>query len=250
MKIDNRYGSLAAWVYDLDKPIGRSFGDIEFYGRQLEGCSGAILEPAVGNGRIFIPLLEQGLRMVGFDASEEMLVRCQEHCASRELTAVLSHQRFEAFHYSERFEAIIVPAGSFQLLNFEQARVTLLRFHEHLMPDGRLLLDLDAADSLIEDKGGQRSWPVGESELLTLAASPPEVDYLAQRTHALLRYEHWVEGRLVLSELERFSLRWWGLQELTLLLEQLGFTHVRLYGDYSEEPPRQGCQMITVEARR
>jgi hypothetical protein len=27
----NRYGRLGALVYDLDKPIGRSFGDIEFY---------------------------------------------------------------------------------------------------------------------------------------------------------------------------------------------------------------------------
>jgi hypothetical protein len=23
----NRYGSLSAWAYDLDKPIGHSFGD-------------------------------------------------------------------------------------------------------------------------------------------------------------------------------------------------------------------------------
>ena len=69
LMIKNEYGNLASWVYDLDKPVGRSFGDIEFYQERLSGCRGAILEPAVGNGRILIPLLEAGLNIQGFDAS-------------------------------------------------------------------------------------------------------------------------------------------------------------------------------------
>ncbi|WP_445399003.1 class I SAM-dependent methyltransferase [Zobellella sp. An-6] len=250
MKQDNRYGSLAAWVYDLDKPIGHSFGDIAFYHDRLRDCRGPILEPAVGNGRVFIPLLEQGLAMVGFDASEDMLARCRAHCRQRGLSAALSRQRFQDFYYAEPFAAIMVPAGSFQLLDFEQARITLQRFYQHLHPGGVLLLDLDAMGELIQDVSGLRSWPAGEDELLTLTASPPELDYLAQQSRTLLRYEHWVAGRLVLSELERFSLRWWGIQELSLLLEQLGFVDVRVYGDYRAEPPRPGCRLITLEARR
>ncbi len=54
------YGPLASAVYDLDKPIGRSFGDLEYYERSLAGLSGRILEPAVGTGRVLIPLLESG----------------------------------------------------------------------------------------------------------------------------------------------------------------------------------------------
>ncbi|WP_244649064.1 hypothetical protein [Neoaquamicrobium sediminum] len=69
----NRYGKLASWVYDLDKPVGRSFGDVEYYLQRLAGCDGPVLEPAVGNGRILVPLLEAGLAVEGFDASEEML---------------------------------------------------------------------------------------------------------------------------------------------------------------------------------
>jgi len=72
--MQNRYGKLASWVYNLDKPIGRSFGDQEYYRQRLEhGDDGPILEPAVGNGRIFVPLLEAGFRIEGFDASDEML---------------------------------------------------------------------------------------------------------------------------------------------------------------------------------
>src|SRR5262249_8159369 len=62
-QMKNRYGQLGALVYDLDKPIGCSFGDIEFYKERLAGCRGPILEPAVGNGRMLIPLLENDLNV-------------------------------------------------------------------------------------------------------------------------------------------------------------------------------------------
>jgi hypothetical protein len=39
------YGALATEVYDLDKPIGRSFGDVEYYTCLLAKISGPILEP-------------------------------------------------------------------------------------------------------------------------------------------------------------------------------------------------------------
>ena len=56
------YGPLATEVYDLDKPIGHSFGDVEYYTRLLATISGRILEPATGTGRILILLLEAGHR--------------------------------------------------------------------------------------------------------------------------------------------------------------------------------------------
>ena len=40
--VDNRYGSLSAWAYDLDKPIGHSFGDVEFLLGRLKDCPGPI----------------------------------------------------------------------------------------------------------------------------------------------------------------------------------------------------------------
>jgi len=71
------YSNLSSEVYDLDKYIGRSFGDVEFYSERLANCTGRILEPGVGTGRMLIPLLEQGLKVDGFDVSEEMLNICR-----------------------------------------------------------------------------------------------------------------------------------------------------------------------------
>lgn len=51
----NYYGRLASEVYDLDKLVGHSFGDVEYYADRLKTCRGPVLEPAVGTRRIFIP---------------------------------------------------------------------------------------------------------------------------------------------------------------------------------------------------
>ncbi|MDQ3234278.1 MAG: class I SAM-dependent methyltransferase, partial [Pseudobdellovibrionaceae bacterium] len=72
------YGELSTQVYDIDKPVGRSFGEIEFYSRHLTGLSGPILEPAVGSGRVLIPLLKAGYQVEGFDISPEMLDSCKK----------------------------------------------------------------------------------------------------------------------------------------------------------------------------
>lgn len=50
-------------VYDIDKSIGHSFGDIEFYLQRLRSCTGPVLEPSVGTGRVMISLLEAGIEI-------------------------------------------------------------------------------------------------------------------------------------------------------------------------------------------
>jgi SAM-dependent methyltransferase len=83
------YGRLATEVYELDKPVGRSFGALEYYARQLAGVTGRILEPATGTGRVLIPLLEAGFAVEGLDTSPEMLAVCRQHCRDRGLDPVL-----------------------------------------------------------------------------------------------------------------------------------------------------------------
>lgn len=157
--MQNRYARLAAWVCDLDKPVGRSFGDVEFYRDRLAGCSGPILEPAVGNGRFLIPLLQAGFAAEGFDASDDMLERCRSNCASRGLAPRLDKMRLQDFRYDRRFAAIVMPLGSFELLtDFAEALAVLRRFHDHLEAGGRLILDLDPISWFFEDSGSGRSW--------------------------------------------------------------------------------------------
>ncbi|MBB4285944.1 class I SAM-dependent methyltransferase [Roseospira goensis] len=246
----NRYGTLAAWVYQLDKPVGRCFGDVAFYRARLAGVTGPILEPAAGNGRVLIPLVEAGLDVWGCDASPEMLRLCEAACRARGLAPPLSQQRFEDFAYDVRFDAVIVPAGSFQLItDAGLACAVLRRFHGALRPGGRLILDLDRSDSLAGSAPRLRHWRDG-ADVLTLHEIPVGTDVFAQTAETGLRYEHWRDGRLTAAAMELFRLRWWGLLEIDLAVRAAGFADVTVAADYrSGTAPGPDTQILTVEAR-
>ena len=247
----NRYGRLSAWVYDIDKPVGRSFGDIEFYRARLAGCAGPILEPAVGTGRFLIPMLEAGFAIEGFDASAEMLERCRANCRARGLAPPLHKMRFQDFQYDRRFAAIVVPLSTFELVtDFDEALAVLRRFHAHLEPGGRLLLDLESQRGFFDD-AGVRSWTTADGDVLTLTDEHTDVDYLAQCAASTMRYEHWRDGHLVDSELELFTLRWWGVREFELALKACGFRAITMTGSYRPgHPPGREDDVITFEATR
>jgi len=250
--MNNRYGTLASWVYNLDKPVGRSFGDVEYYQQRLGEHEGPILEPAVGNGRVLVPLLESGFSIEGFDASDEMLGYCQEECRKRNLSANVTRQTFNEFSYSKGFTAIIIPAGSFQLVtDTTSATAVLRRFYDHLVPGAKLILDLDPIGSFLGPTGSVRRWTTEDGDLLTLTDNRVETDYVAQTTLAYLRYEHWRDGNLVKSELDLFKLRWWGVEEFLMALQRTGFVDVVVSGNYQHgRAPHKDDEIISFEARR
>jgi hypothetical protein len=120
------YGTLASEVYELDKPIGHSFGDVEYYTRALAGTDGPVLEPAVGTGRMLIPLLQAGLQVEGYDVSLHMLAICRDHCAERGLDPVLHEASMTTFTAPGRYAAIVLPVGSFGLVTGWDAALTAL----------------------------------------------------------------------------------------------------------------------------
>lgn len=247
----NRYGTIAAEIYDIDKPFG-ALPDTAFHLERLAGLPGPILEPACGSGRTLIPLLETGLEAAGFDPSPEMLERCRARCAQRGFNPDLSLQRFEDFQYERAFAAILVPAGSFTLIDdFAVALAVLRRFRDHLATGGLLILDIQPLSLLAASGDGGRTWTAANGDLLTIEAKRLLIDWLGQREESLLRYERWRENSLVESQIEPMAQRYWSAQEFRLALEANGFGEITMIGGYDRtRPPRSGDRVLTFEAVR
>ena len=247
----NRYGALCTQIYDLDKPPG-SLPDVPFYLDRLAGTRGPILEAAVGTGRLLIPLLEAGLEVEGFDHSEDMLAVCRRHCAARGLTPSLRRSRFQDFAYENEFAAILVPVGTFTLLDdFAEAFAVLKRFFDHLKPGGRLLIDLMPLAYLTNEKPDIRTWTTADGDMLRIEGRAVEIDLLAQRRVTHDRYERWRDGRLVESELEVMAFRLWGLKEFELALAAAGFEAISVGADHQPgRRPSRSSRILNFEARR
>lgn len=244
------YGTLVTEVYELDKPIGHSFGDVEYYLRYLAGVTGRILEPAAGTGRVLIPLLEAGHEVEGLDTSPQMLAVCREHCRARGLDPVLREADMTSFVQPGAYQAVIIPAGSVALLDGPDATLRALAcFRESLVPGGRLLVDVPA-QPMVTGPEPVRYWR-RDDHLWTLQVMHIAHDPAANQTTRFLRYEKWRDGSLVATELQSFRLQHWSVRDFERLLADAGFSDIVVTADYHDDRrPGPGSEDWTFHATR
>lgn len=245
----NRYGSMAAEIYDIDKPYF-ALPDTHFHLERFGGFGRAILEPACGSGRTLIPFLQAGLDVTGFDPSLEMLDRCRARAAEAGFAPDLSRQRYEDFAYDRRFGAILIPVGSFTLIDdFAVAMDVLRRFRDHLEPGGVLVIDLQGLNFLTSQAVDRRRWIAPNGDLLTCQGVRTATDLMRQRAENTYRYERWRDHILVESQIDVMAQRYWGLDEFRLALEAAVFSGVTVCGGYDRRRgPREGDRVWTFEA--
>lgn len=247
------YSSLCTEVYDLTKPVGYSIGgDIEYYLDRLQSCKGRILEAAVGSGRMLIPLLEAGLVVDGIDYSPEMLASCRKRCEERSLTPELYEGALQNFSLPHKYEAIIIPTGSFCLIEDRNDSISALQcFYKHLAPGGRVIIDLILPENLEVGKTSTSTFVLPSGDVITLENKLVEVNMLHNYTISYLKYEKWHKGNLIQAELQRFATRWYNHEEFKLILEKVGFSDIVCSTDYVYgELPTDSNQIFTFEAVR
>ena len=122
--------------YDADIPLYLDFA---------RRTGGPILEVACGTGRLMVPLLEQGQRVVGIDSSGPMLERARQVIgrAGLETERRSTRPTFARFDLRERFRLAIFGLDSFGLLPTDRRPDRRAGPHpRHLEPDGLLVMDL------------------------------------------------------------------------------------------------------------
>ncbi|MHB1526935.1 MAG: class I SAM-dependent methyltransferase [Candidatus Dormibacteria bacterium] len=234
----------------MDKPIGRSFGDVEYYAQHLAGVSGRILEPAVGTGRILIPLVEAGFTVEGLDTSPEMLAVCRQHCRDHGLDPLTRQEDMTTFVERAAYAAVIIPTGSIALLDGREATLQALAcFHDCLEPSGRLVVDVPPPQ-LIMAAEPMRTWRV-DPFVWTLQTMHIAYDAAANQTTRWLRYEKWNDGALIATELQPFRLQHWSVTEFQGLLAEAGFTDITVAADYQDDrTPSAASEDWTFRATR
>jgi SAM-dependent methyltransferase len=244
--MDRRAAELAA-IYDA---VHAGRDDIGFWRAMAAAADGPALELGCGTGRVLLPLARAGFEVTGLDFSAAMLQRCRarieaEPSEVRERVRLVEAD-MTAFEVGRRFASIICPfAGFQQLRTVDQQLACLERCRAHLLPQGRLVLDLPNPDPApaeyaregpadLEATQQVVDWTDGRR--IRWWMSVIGYDRSLQCNECEVTYEIVEAGGATRRMTESISLRYTFRYELEHLLVRAGFRLVALYGDYDRSP--------------
>jgi SAM-dependent methyltransferase len=209
-------------VADAYAPLRSTVPDPEPYERFVRRYGEPALELGCGTGDPLLALRAAGLDVVGLDSSADMLERCRAAALARGIEVELVHQTMQAMNLDRRFRSIYLAGPTFQLLVEPDAcHRALVAIGRHLEPDGRALVPLFVPEPEPPDAIGRwREHTASDGSVLRVAVLHDDHRVDERLQHRLLRYERVVDGDLVDSVEQVWSLRWFAPGEFAELVAQ------------------------------
>jgi SAM-dependent methyltransferase len=208
--------------------------DVPFYVELAREAEGPIVELAVGNGRVAIPVTEAtGRTVIGIDISPAMLAQARENAAAAGVELELREGDMRELELDEPAALIYCPFRGLQHLpNWAERRLTFERIAASLQPGGRFAWNAFVFNPLIAaslDGKWQEDAPVRH-----------RVDYVP------------VDARidLTLESGDRIPLWWLTCAEWEGLLDVAGLETAALYGWFDKRPLDEQSKEFVWVARR
>jgi SAM-dependent methyltransferase len=219
--------------------------DLPLYLELAQQQGSRVLEVACGSGRVLVPLVRNGLQVVGIDASPHMLALARAKLSSEHLNAQLEQADMRTFQLEEAdFDLAVVAVKSFAYLLEPADQLRCLEtICAHLRPGGLLAMDLmhPTLEWLTAPRGSMRD------DLLTYV---PQHGYTLSRVESVVSVDRARQVRVIRSIYEtvddsghvidkrfvEWPYRWLHRFEAEHLLVRAGFEVQSVYGGYQREP--------------
>lgn len=253
-------GGINAATYDIR--TATPGGEIDFYVARARASGGPVLELGCGTGRISWPIARAGVPIVGLDIERAMLERAEAK-RQHEPLEVGNRARFVAgdmsnFSLDEQFALAIIPFRAFlMLLTVDAQQQTLACVRRHLLPGGRLIIDVfDPRYDLLAEESftprrevpSMRDPDTGNTVSVTVVARIN--DRVRQRaTERWIFREESPDGTLVSEQEELLEIRWIFRYEMRHLFSLASFHVEEEMSDYFGAPPEYGKEQIWVVRR-
>lgn len=236
------YGFTAEF-YDHVVPY-RERADVAFWIEMAQAAGWPVLEVGCGTGRVLIPTARAGVEITGLDLSPSMLAVCWENLAKEPAEVQARVQIVEddmrSFDLGRQFTLATLPFRPFQhLTTVEDQIACLTTIHRHLIPGGRLILDLFnpsipylADRARLDEYGDEPEFIMPDGRRVLRRARTAGLDYFNQVQHAeLIYYVTHPDGRRE-RLVHAFPMRYLFRFEAEHLLVRCGYEVEALYADY------------------
>ena len=242
----DEYASIAG-LYDYVVPY-RNRPDVTFFVEAAKAAAGPVLEIGCGTGRVLIPTAQAGVEIAGLDLSPQMLQVCRERLQAEPEAVQARVQLVQAdmrdFELDQHFRLATIPFRPFQHLTTVADQLACLKsIHRHLVPGGRLILDLfnPSLEALVRDDVGQE---LGDEPEFTMPDGRRVIrrhkivarDRFNQVNQVELIYDVTQPDGRQERLVHAFAMRYLFKFEAEHLLARSGFEVEHVYADYDQNP--------------
>src|SRR5713226_7514083 len=256
------YDSFIADYYDESPVVHESLKNVAFYRDAARDYGDPVLELGCGTGRVTMAVAEAGKRIPGLELSERMLERAVKKRGGLRVEARervhLVQSDMAKFDLGEKFRLAIIPFRALQhLLEVRQQMDCLECVRKHLMPGGRLVLDVFQTDAeRMHDPVHMREMQVTEYR-----TTDGRQVRITERVAAFHRAEQRNDVEMIFSVVHpggrqeklvfAWPLRYFFRYEVEHLLARCGFKVSAEYGDSDRTPIQDDSpEMIFVAESR
>jgi len=230
------------WAKFYDLIYEKRKDDIEFYKNEAKKAEGRVLEVACGTGRIYLELLKEGVDIYGIDISEEMLKVLNKKAKELRLTPRVDKADMMSFRLGYGFSLIIAPFRSFlHNLTSEDQLKTLQNLREHLLPEGKLILNFffPSPEMIFKTYGKEIRETIktkeGKFKLIRKSYFIDEPNQIIEFTETLVR-----NNKLIWKD--KFQIALIYKKEFELLLRLAGFERWEVFGSFNYKPLKSNKQ--------
>jgi len=215
--------------YDVFAPIYDDWSahmteDVAWYVGLAQEADGPVVELAVGNGRVAVPVArETGRKVIGIDRSPAMLAGARDRAATAGVDLDLREGDMRELQLDEPAALIYCPARSLlHLPTWADKRRTFERVAASLRPGGRF------------------AWNAFVFSHRIAAANDGVHQVQNGIGHTVHHFPHDNRLDIVLDEVGGVSLWWVTRSEWEGLIDVVGLEVEALYGGFAREPFREG----------
>ncbi len=235
------YYGLMAEFWDLFRGDTSTWNDRFFYLDVVSEHGQPVLDVGCGTGRILLDFMQQGFDIDGIDNSPDMLALCRQKAENLNLKPTIYQQEMDKLSLSRKYQTILVPSSSFQLLLDPGLPPTVMKsFYEYLIPGGVLVMpfmtlwspgkpleDEHTREAIrAEDGATVRRWQYSRFD--------PATDF----EHTVDRYEIIRDGQVIASEEHHQSpaTRSYTQEQAISLYQEAGFNDIQIFSEFTFDP--------------
>lgn len=210
--------------------------DIAFWVDLLMEFGGPVLELACGTGKYLVPASAAGLDVVSLDISEAMLTEAHRKLASSGSPKLVCSD-MRQFVLNQSFRCVLIAGNSLcHLLTTSDLEDCLRCIRSHLLPDGRLLIDVFVPDLGLLNRDSTTRYPF--SRFIDPHGHAIVIEYThvydaARQVNYVTTYTR--EPHSGPERIGHLTMRMYFPQELDAVLRCSGYSIQHKFGGYKKE---------------